>query len=436
MNISRFKHKELFLSLAENLKDVLESTQYNRLVNDNPMATDNNWYDKLPNLKLIEKMEMLIPLIESYVRDTDLKYAWLNIKNNLHACNIYLSNNEILIRPYIPPTLTHEPFANAKQRIYMSATLGESGELERITGVGKIHRLPIVDEWGVKSIGRRFFVFPNASFKPEQSLDILLRIKELQKRALLLVQNDKTVNRVKEAIEERTQSEIFLSKDIEETKKIFTTSDDGIAILANRYDGIDLDGDKCNLLMLLSLPNATHLQEKFMTNRMAASVLFNERIKTKIVQAVGRCTRSDVDYAAVIIFGSELENALISPKYEQFQPELRAELEFGYDQSEKHEHIDDLLEVLKLFFKRGEEWEEAEEAIINFRDDITENTDSESESENFERLKTSASYEVAFQYALWKEDYEEALYQVEKILTQLNGHMLKGYRGFWNYVAG
>ena len=40
--------------------------------------------------------------------------------------------------------------------------------------------------------------------------------------------------------------------------------------------------------------------------------LFEERIKTRVVQALGRCTRSNTDYAAVCVFGDDLMNSLIS----------------------------------------------------------------------------------------------------------------------------
>lgn len=435
LRINRFEEKELFLSLVESLKDVLDSSQYNHLT-ENENDRDKNWFDKLPNLSLEKKIEQIMPIIEAHTQNTNLHYSWQNIRNHLHACNMFFSSNEILIRPYIPPTMTHHPFAQAKQRIYMSATLGESGELERITGVQDIYRLPIVKEWGIQSIGRRFFLFPNASFKESESHDLLIRIKKLQKRALILSQNDTNVETIKKLIEKKSTSEVFLSKDIEKTQENFIQSEDAVAILANRYDGIDLDGEKCNLLMLLSLPSATHLQEKFLTSRMAASILFDERVKTRIVQAVGRCTRSDVDYAAVVIFGTELENALMSPrKIVQFQPELRAELEFGFAQSENLDDPEMLIDTLRLFFERGEEWEDAEEAIISSRDEIEEE-DIPDVKKNFEKLRMAASHEVQFQYALWKEDYEEALKHNEKVLSFLEEDVLKGYAGFWNYNAG
>lgn len=437
LSISRRANKEMYLALTEAIRNHLESTQYNRMVNDQPMVEDSLWFDKLPNIKFEQVRDDISPIIDSFVVDTNLKYQWANIKNNLHACNMFLSRNEILIRPYIPPTLTHEAFTNAKQRIYMSATLGESGELERITGVKNIYRLPMVSEWDKKSIGRRFFIFPNVSFNTSMNKDILLEINKTVERSLMLVQDDMTVTRTKEMIEEETDTQVFISKDIEHNKDSFVESKNGIAILANRYDGIDMDGDKCHMLILDNLPDATHLQEKFLTYRMAASVLFNERVRTRIVQAVGRCTRSDVDYAAVCIFGSNFENALLSPKkILDFHPELRAELEFGYNQSEGNESISDLTEMLELFFKRSEEWEEAEEEIISTRDALIEEGYTGTEKDNFEKLKKVAEYEVDYQYAIWTEDYEDALKKVDLILPELDGNSLKGYKGFWNYIAG
>ena len=93
---------------------------------------------------------------------------------------------------------------------------------------------------------------------------ILLKINELVDRSLFLVQDENTVKGIKELIEKETNTQVFISKDIEQSKESFVTSDDAMAILANRYDGIDMDGDKCHMLLLGNLPNATHLQEKLL----------------------------------------------------------------------------------------------------------------------------------------------------------------------------
>ena len=52
----------------------------------------------------------------------------------LAACCVYLSYGGIQIRPMIPPTFENRVFSRAGQRVYLSATLGSGGELERAFG--------------------------------------------------------------------------------------------------------------------------------------------------------------------------------------------------------------------------------------------------------------------------------------------------------------
>ena len=54
------------------------------------------------------------------------------IRDEVGNCLVYVSWNEILIRPGISPTFAHRPFSGASQRIYMSATFGMDGELESV----------------------------------------------------------------------------------------------------------------------------------------------------------------------------------------------------------------------------------------------------------------------------------------------------------------
>jgi hypothetical protein len=67
-------------------------------------------------------------------KDDGLKYPWEQISEHLGACLIFGSATVIEIRRIIPPTKVHAPFAGANQRVYMSATLGEDGSIERFFG--------------------------------------------------------------------------------------------------------------------------------------------------------------------------------------------------------------------------------------------------------------------------------------------------------------
>jgi hypothetical protein len=91
---------------------------------------------------------------------TRARYALEFLRGHLDKCQVYLSHRRLLIRPLIPPTLVHPAFDNPARRVYMSATPGAGGELERIFGRRKITRIPIPEGWEKQGTGRRLFCFP------------------------------------------------------------------------------------------------------------------------------------------------------------------------------------------------------------------------------------------------------------------------------------
>lgn len=440
LEIKREEHKELFETLVECIRSDLDYTQLSYLNNNEDYISTISWVDKFPSIKFHSKREEIIDIIEARAnKDNKLIYAWSNIKEHLNSCNLFLSSGRLLIRPYIPPTLTHEPFRQAAQRIYMSATLGESGELERTIGVSNIIRLPIVDEWKQKSIGRRYFVFPDASFKPQEYKELFIEMNKKLPRSLLLVQDNKSVKTYSEFVQDNMDSEVFTIDSLEQDFSSFINSEDAIAILANRYDGIDMEGDKCHLLFINQLPTGTGLQEKFFSSKLAASVLFEERVRTKLIQAIGRCTRSSTDYAVVCIMGEDLLKVLTArKKIEKFPPEIRAELEFGYTYSEGLENFESILLSMDALINKTDDWDGAEEQILALREEYIKEADSDRHVSNVsnELLNECAKLEVKYQYALWKEDYETALNNVDRIVSKLNGKALMGYKSYWNYVGG
>src|SRR5206468_3426794 len=90
--------------------------------------------------KMAEAIDGALALLEER---TSAWWSWNSVRPGLASCLVYISWREILIRPFIPPTSENEPFTGANQRLYLSATLGRAGELERAFGRSKIARLPL-----------------------------------------------------------------------------------------------------------------------------------------------------------------------------------------------------------------------------------------------------------------------------------------------------
>ena len=432
--ISRKSHLSVYNQLLEIFQDVMPIEQYQRMRSDSPSPTDKVWVEKIPTPHLYNKQVQLIPYLdEAIIGIAELEHNWAVIREHLSGCQLYFNWNYILIRPIIPPTTTHTPFVSANQRLYMSATLGLGGELERITGQSDIHRIKAPEGWDKHGVGRRLFFFPGTSLSEQDSETLVTKLIQETPRTLFLVPDQQSAEKILSQITSETDRATYQARDIEQSKNFFTSADKAVTILANRYDGINLAGDECRLEIMKGLPAATNLHERFLESRMSASLLLKDRIRTRIVQAIGRCTRSATDYSTVCILGDELQDRLLQRENIQlYHPELQAELQFGYEESKSAEGISDFLEMYRVFLKpESDEWQAADAQIVARRQDTTQIPDP-----LMDKLQKVVSYELKYQSAMWAGDYQKALEHANSVTSNLEGEELKGYRGFWYYLSG
>lgn len=165
------EHAALRAALANLFQPLLDATDFGRLIGEiNDNLADAAWVEKLPTPAFVPIASEFVGIVDQHVGPIeDLRYTWRLLRDNLHACHVYLTPRQIYVRPLIPPTWTHTPVTAARQRIYMSATLGEGGDLERLTGRPNITRLPVPPGWDRQGIGRRFFIFPEMTLDADET---------------------------------------------------------------------------------------------------------------------------------------------------------------------------------------------------------------------------------------------------------------------------
>ncbi len=132
VSISQSEDSTLFKAAASVLKSVLSDSHHARLTGRTRGVDDATWVDKVPTSRLVDIADELRVAVDEHIGESKQRYPWRMIASHLPACQLYVAANEILIRPLIPPTWVHAPFANATQRIFMSATLGGGGDLEEL----------------------------------------------------------------------------------------------------------------------------------------------------------------------------------------------------------------------------------------------------------------------------------------------------------------
>lgn len=432
LRILRTENTEIFEVVAGIFLELLSWADQQRLRGGAKTNWDRNWVEKIPTPRFLERIPELIDALDTRLSDDDseLHFSWKMVRDHLPACHLYLSPREILVRPLVPPTFSHTPFSNAKQRVYMSATLGEGGELERIMGRPNILRLQ-VNGWEKQGIGRRFFIFPGRSLAEAEADHLTERILERAGRSLVIVPDDESEKQYREWVKEKLNYPTFDARDIELSKTPFTSKSKAVAVIANRYDGIDFPGDECRVLIVAGLPRATNLQEKFLISRLGAVAMLNDRILTRVVQAFGRCTRSPTDFAAVVVEGEELSSFLLAGDRRCFlHPELQAELQFGIEQS-KDQTEGAFLDNVSEFLLQSPTWQKADSQIVELREGLTRD-DLPGTADLAEAVKSEIEYSIA----IWQGDYTSAFEACRTIISVLNDPVLRGYRALWSYLAG
>ncbi|WP_418908752.1 DEAD/DEAH box helicase [Glutamicibacter endophyticus] len=428
ISIRRYDNQDAYLKVLEALKPYLSGLLIQRLEGE-------------PDPGAHHQVRLILPAVdESALINLDAALARLPkphsyklamIRSGLSSSCIYLSYGAIQIRPVIPPTFENRIFAGTKQRIYLSATLGSGGELERAFGRQEIIRMPLPTKTPPRS-GRRLFVFPDL-VKDGNSIELTKQIIGLTNKALVLSQ-ETIANTEATATALAGEGIPVMGRDDLEQEGLesFSKAPTGLLGLANRYDGLDLPGNACRVVVLDGKPDAMGLQEKFLSERADANAALAERIRTRIVQGAGRCTRGPNDYAVVVVLGSDIMKYFSRPENRlALEPELQAEVEFGWENSKGIE-AEEIVENVQMFLEHGAEWREhGEPAVAEFRQDAAK-----VELPGTDALGRAASLEVEAWQLAFGRDWNGASKKLQEAVPLVGPDATRGYRGLLLYLAG
>jgi replicative superfamily II helicase len=140
-------------------------------------------------------------------------------------------------------------------------------------------------------------------------------------------------------------------------KELTTKTSRGPFVFASRYDGIDLAGDACRLLVLDGLPTATNSYELFRAEVLRGNSSINVGLAQRIEQAIGRGTRGSGDYCVVFLLGKDLTSWIArSASLALMTPSTRAQVQMGYDISKSVASPEELIKTVMQCLNRDKNW--------------------------------------------------------------------------------
>lgn len=311
----------------------------------------------------------------------------------------------------------------------MSATPGLGGNFERMTGVTDPYLLTTPHQLSSQAVGRRYFIFPGQSLDETKQATFTNELLQTTAKSVVIVPSKKAAVELGDVVR-ALGKQVFSIEQLEEDKSSFVASGSACAVLAGRYDGLDFPGNESRLLVIKGLVLSASLQDLFLKTKALGGPMLDDRERTRIVQAVGRCTRSQTDRSAVVIMDDKLVRWFRVKETQSLLPiEMQAEVEFGLAQS-SDATLDDMRQRYQDFKTAESDWDDAESESRGAR-----NGKAIGATAGSRELALAAKHEVNFVYALWEGRFNEALQLAKNVIDNLSGDELKGYRGFWELQA-
>jgi hypothetical protein len=252
----------------------------------------------------------------------DTGFPWRYLKDHLTRCVTILSGSGIEIAPPLLPVHTLPYFRSSTRRIYLTATLPTQVEFLRTFGI--VNPQPIVPG-GKSGDAQRLFLFPQGDTDEGQRATVLDLTSKL--KACIITSSDQDA-----ATWCPPATKFSGARGHHAIQEFAKSGGADKLVLAARYDGVDLPGDACRVLILDGLPRGASLFERFLDQGLRLERLRASHMAVRITQAIGRIFRSNTDHGAVFICGSDLEKWLSDPDNQKHLPRLlQQQINFGIE---------------------------------------------------------------------------------------------------------
>lgn len=325
---------------------------------------------RIPFWAWADRHEDVMRILHPYRNDEGFLFVWPFIAEVLHLCVASVSSRGIELRPPCPPVNLLPSFDRALRRVYLTATLADDSVLVTDLDADPALVSNPVTPGSASDLGDRMILAPvtlNPTLDDEAIRQLAAQFAAGDRNGdgkrdskpinvVVLVPSTKAASAWKPYAKR-----IHHVGDLEAGVAELRSGHVGLVVLVNKYDGVDLPGSACEMLVLDGVPRPMDAVERREAIALADSPLRLAREVQRIEQGMGRGVRDTDDYCAVLLLGAGLGVATYDARYVNlFSPATRAQLEVSRDIADqiKGEGLDSIREALNACLQRDEQWVE------------------------------------------------------------------------------
>ena len=329
-----------------------------------------------------DSVDVLLQVLRKYCNNNfpEIFFSLPLLEENLSMCNCIISAAAIEIIPFGILINKIKSFDEAQRRIFMSATLTDDSVFVTNIGLHKEDLSNIITPENANDIGDRLILFPRHLNSRISDIDIKDKVIETSftYNVVVIVPSQERAK-----FWDPSGNCTATSGNIDDIVSKLKADHIGLVVFVNRYDGIDLPGDACRMLVIDGLPPLKNGYDQYIHNIDSNShILLQEQVQ-RIEQGMGRGVRSNSDSCCIILMGDKLADVLVRNKGISFfskataeQYKLSKELWDLLKQEKYFPTIDDIWDIADYSLRREDDWiKESKSRLSTLRYDCTPNVD-------------------------------------------------------------
>lgn len=354
--------------LVDLFREVLETqarTTWRSIEQDDPTQIL-----RIPFWAWSDKQNAIVNVLHPHRADNELKFGWPLVEQVLAESVATITSTAIEVRPPCPPINRIPAFNSARRRVYLTATLADDSVL--VTDLDADPKLVAkpVTPGRAADLGDRLILAPlelNPSMDAERvrklayaystgDLDGDGKVERQPVNVVVLVPADWAVEAWMPYADR-----VLHVRDLEEGVGQLRAGHVGLVVLVNKYDGIDLPGDACRLLIIDGLPRALDASERREANVLSGSRTLVARRVQRVEQGMGRGVRDVNDHCAVLLMGTDLTRVVHDPAYRVLlSPATQAQVQLSREVSAQiaDEGLLAVSQTINTCLDRNETWVE------------------------------------------------------------------------------